>query len=75
MEASTWLGPAVRLRSSGKGGLKLLRSAVFCAPFLLLIADDRLPDGPDGVLPLAAFSGFLIRLDIPAKTIELLPIH
>jgi hypothetical protein len=39
----------------------------------LLIAGQPIPDGIQGVLPLAAFSGFLIRLDVPRKTLDLLP--
>lgn len=39
----------------------------------MLITDHRLADGIDGVIPLSLFAGFLIRLDIPAKTLELLP--
>ena len=39
----------------------------------LLIAGHGLAEGIDGVLPLSAFAGFLIRLDIPRKSLELLP--
>jgi len=39
----------------------------------LLITDQKLPDGIQGALPLSLFADFLIRLDIPAKTLDLLP--
>jgi hypothetical protein len=39
----------------------------------LLIANRTLPEGIQGVLPLCVFAGFLIRLDIPGHTLELLP--
>jgi predicted aspartyl protease len=39
----------------------------------LLIQDRSLADGIQGVLPLSIFSEFLIRLDIPRKSLDLLP--
>jgi hypothetical protein len=39
----------------------------------LLIQDHALPGGIQGVLPLSIFAGFLIRLDFPAKELDLLP--
>ena len=39
----------------------------------VLIENRTLADGIQGALPLAIFSGFLIRLDIPAKNLDLLP--
>ncbi len=39
----------------------------------VLIENRTLADGIQGALPLSIFSGFLIRLDIPAKTLDLLP--
>jgi hypothetical protein len=39
----------------------------------MLVADRSFPDGVEGVLPLSVFAGFLIRLDIPGKSIEFLP--
>lgn len=39
----------------------------------LLIAPHRLAYGIQGVLPLSVFGGFLIRLDIPKKNLDLLP--
>jgi len=39
----------------------------------LLIAGKTIAEGIDGALPLALFKDFLIRLDIPAKALELLP--
>ena len=39
----------------------------------LLIEDRTLPDGIQGVLPLSIFAAFLIRLDLPAKELDLLP--
>ena len=37
------------------------------------VVDHRVVDGADGVLPLALFSDFLVRLDFPAKLLELTP--
>jgi len=39
----------------------------------LLISDRPMPDGIQGVLPLSLFSGFLARLDFPAKELDLFP--
>lgn len=39
----------------------------------LIIADGKVLDGIDGVIPLSLFAGFLVRLDIPGKTLKLLP--
>jgi predicted aspartyl protease len=39
----------------------------------LIIVDGKLLDGIDGVIPLSLFSGFLVRLDIPGKTLDLGP--
>jgi len=39
----------------------------------LLISEKHLGDGIQGVLPLSVFSPFLIRLDVPRKTLDLLP--
>lgn len=39
----------------------------------LIVADRTLADGIQGVLPLAVFAQFLIRLDFPAKELDLLP--
>jgi predicted aspartyl protease len=39
----------------------------------LVIADRPLPDGAQGAVPLSIFAGFLIRLNIPAKQLDLLP--
>ena len=39
----------------------------------VLIAEGGVGEGIQGVLPLAIFSGFLIQLDVPGKTLDLLP--
>jgi len=39
----------------------------------LIVAGRTLAEGIQGVLPLSIFAGFLIRLDIPAKELDLLP--
>ena len=39
----------------------------------LLISGKALGEGIQGVLPLSIFSAFLIRLDVPRKTLDLLP--
>jgi hypothetical protein len=38
------------------------------------VAPAQLAEGIDGVIPTALFSDFLIRLDLPAKTLELGPL-
>jgi hypothetical protein len=39
----------------------------------LVVSDRSIADGIQGVLPLSIFSDFLIRLDFPAKRLDLLP--
>jgi aspartyl protease len=39
----------------------------------LIVADRTLAEGIQGVLPLSIFSEFLVRLDFPAKELDLLP--
>ena len=39
----------------------------------LLIEDRAIADGIQGAMPLSLFFGFLIRLDIPGKNLDLLP--
>jgi hypothetical protein len=39
----------------------------------VLISGKALGEGIQGVLPLSIFSAFLIRLDVPRKTLDLLP--
>jgi predicted aspartyl protease len=39
----------------------------------VVIEDRKLADGIQGVLPLSLFAGFLIRLDLPAKRLDLFP--
>ena len=39
----------------------------------LIVTDRKLGEGIQGVLPLAIFSEFLIRLDFPGKELDLLP--
>jgi hypothetical protein len=39
----------------------------------VVIQDRKLADGIQGALPLSIFSEFLIRLDIPGKSLDLLP--
>ena len=37
------------------------------------VADHKVVDGADGVLPLVLFADFLVRLDFPAKVLDLTP--
>jgi len=37
------------------------------------VVEGRLAEGVDGVIPLALFSAFLVRLDLPSRTLELVP--
>jgi len=53
-------------RSIEIGSLKLRNYPVDVAP-------DKLPEGLDGVIPVGLFRGFLIRVDLPGKTLELAP--
>jgi hypothetical protein len=39
----------------------------------VLTVDGKLIEGIDGVIPLALFADFLVRLDLPRKTLELDP--
>ena len=39
----------------------------------LIVADGKLLDGIDGVIPLSLFAGFLVRLDIAGRTLDLRP--
>ena len=39
----------------------------------LIIASGKVLEGVDGVIPLSLFAGFLMRLDLPGKTLELRP--
>jgi hypothetical protein len=37
----------------------------------ILVVDGQLMEGVDGVIPLSLFADFLVRLDVPGKTLEL----
>jgi len=39
----------------------------------MLATDARMREGSDGILPLALFAGFLVKLDVPRQTLELTP--
>lgn len=39
----------------------------------VLTVDRKLMEGIDGVIPMSLFSGFLLRLDVPGKSLELDP--
>ncbi len=39
----------------------------------VMVTDNNIADGVDGVLPLSLFASFLIRLNMPAKTLDLDP--
>ena len=39
----------------------------------LIIAAGKMADGVDGVIPLSLFAGFLMRLDLPGKKLDLRP--
>jgi len=39
----------------------------------VLVTDNKVAEGVDGVLPLALFGGFVIRLDMPSKSLDLDP--
>ena len=40
----------------------------------VLVTDRSLADGIDGVVPLSLFSDYLIRLDLPNRSLDLLPL-
>jgi predicted aspartyl protease len=37
----------------------------------ILVVDGQLMEGIDGIIPMSLFADFLVRLDVPAKTLEL----
>ncbi len=39
----------------------------------VVVTDEKVLDGIDGVFPLALFSGFMVNLDVPRKVVELRP--
>lgn len=39
----------------------------------ILAVDTKLLEGIDGIIPMALFAGFLVRLDVPGKTLDLEP--
>jgi hypothetical protein len=39
----------------------------------ILAVDGKLMEGVDGVMPMSLFAGFLLRLDVPGKSLELDP--
>jgi hypothetical protein len=41
--------------------------------YLVDVAPAKLGEGLDGVLPMSIFRGFLLRLDLPGRTLELAP--
>jgi len=41
--------------------------------FSFVIAEGEVLDGVDGVIPLSMFAGFLVKLDVPGRTLELEP--
>lgn len=54
------------------GGMLEIGNLVFQdCPMLGL--DTRLPEGIDGIIPLSLFAGFVVRLNVPAKTLDLEP--
>ena len=65
--------------ASAAAGVKQVRAAtVEIGPVSLrelpvLISGRVVAEGIEGVLPLSVFSGFLIRLNVPRKTLDLLP--
>jgi hypothetical protein len=65
--------------AAAAAGAKQVRAArVEIGPVVLrelpvLISGRAVAEGADGVLPLTVFSGFLIRLDVPRRTLDLLP--
>ena len=63
-------GKGTRLAKTAKAAMLQSGSVVF-HDLDIAITQDRVLDGIDGVMPLAIFSKFRIRLDIPAKILEL----
>jgi len=61
-----------------EGGFYTVARTVDVGPLTLRdcpvdVVDHKVVDGADGVLPLVLFSGFLVRLDLPGKVLELTP--
>jgi hypothetical protein len=65
------VGAAARVKQRTADTLELGDLTLHSVP--LLVSDRSIADGIQGVLPLSIFSDFLIRLDFPAKRLELLP--
>ena len=68
----------VGLGGSDKGARRLACATVEIGDLALrdcdmLSVDVQLLDGIDGVVPLSLFAGFLVKLDIPRKTLDLDP--
>ena len=76
------VGPQLSLIGFGgqpdEGGYYTVAGSVETGPLTLRncpvdVVNHKVVDGADGVMPLALFSGFLVRLDLPGKVLELTP--
>jgi hypothetical protein len=61
-----------------EGGFHTVARSVEVGPLTLRdcpvdVVDHKVVNGADGVVPLALFSDFLVRLDLPGKVLELTP--
>jgi len=61
-----------------EGGFHTLARTVETGPLTLRdcpvdVVAHKVVDGADGIMPLAVFSDFLVRLDLPGKVLELTP--
>ena len=66
------MGKSPRAARVAKAGTVTVGDLVF-QNRRLIIAGGKVLDGVDGVIPLSLFAGFLMRLDLPGKTLELRP--
>ena len=62
---------AKRVRAASASTIEIADLTLRDVP--VLIIGHKLADGIDGAMPLSLFGEFLIRLDIPARTLDLLP--
>jgi hypothetical protein len=66
------MGRSPRAAGMAKAGTVTVGDLVF-QDCRLIIAGGKVLDGVDGVIPLSLFAGFLMRLDLPGKTLDLVP--
>jgi len=72
-------GPAIELVGAGAASTACKRTAparvqigdLMVENCPILVAEGHIMDGIDGVIPMSLFAGFLLRLNVPGKVLEL----